>query len=63
MEIVSCNSCGVVLDKYKLDFPYIYFPDGTVNHNAARWDDEEEAYVSIVDCPVCGGEITTSEVI
>jgi len=63
MEIVSCNSCGVVLDKYKLDFPCIYLPDGTVNQDAARWDDEEEAYVSIVDCPVCGCEITTSEVI
>ena len=54
MNIVSCNNCGVVLDKRKLKFPEdIWTEAGCINPAAAVWDDVEDDFVAFVPCPVC----------
>lgn len=51
MNQISCNRCGVVLNRNKLAFPYIYLDDGSVDTEKAIWDGDD--YVPFVKCPVC----------
>ena len=60
MNLISCQNCGVVLNK-----GYLYFPD-THNHNTqelikenVEWDGE--AYVAILPCPACGENIREND--
>lgn len=55
MHIISCNRCGVLLDKDKLMFPSIYKADGTVDPEKSDWDGYQ--YYSVTKCPVCSGDI------
>lgn len=57
MDLISCNNCGVILDKDKLKFPidvWDKFMD-CVDLNKAVWNGNE--YVPFVKCPVCKGVI------
>jgi RNA polymerase subunit RPABC4/transcription elongation factor Spt4 len=57
MNLTSCDNCGVVLDKDKLQFPKdITRDDGTIDTSKAVWDGD--GYVAKVSCPVCGEDIT-----
>jgi len=56
MNLISCEHCGVVLDKDQLIFPYdLVKDDGSINEESAVWNGEE--YVPKIDCPVCDGDI------
>lgn len=59
MNLISCNNCGVVLDKDNLNFPSdIYREDGSVILELAAWDGYKEKFVPKLPCPVCKEEIT-----
>lgn len=51
MDLISCFSCGIVLNKDKLDFPPITDDKGTHIESNSAWDIDE--YISAVPCPVC----------
>lgn len=56
MNLISCDSCGVVFDNSKLDYPeYIYNFDGSINGKKAEWNGND--HVPFVPCPVCGEHI------
>ena len=56
MKLISCDSCGVVLDGDKLPFQEdFYEEDGSVNENKARWNGDD--YVAFTKCPCCGDVI------
>lgn len=55
-DLISCNYCGIVLDKSKLKFPKnIYLKDGSVDLTLAEWHGYD--YVPYVRCPVCNESI------
>lgn len=55
MNLTSCT-CGVVLDKDKLDFPCdIYNEEGNLDYELATWDGSD--WVVYCKCPVCGAKI------
>ena len=59
MNLISCDECGVVLDKDKLQFPCdIEGEGGAVDSDKAAWNGEE--YVPKVACPVCNDDILSS---
>lgn len=51
MNIISCDSCGVLMDKDKLVFPDFRDEDGAVIEGLADWNGDR--WVSAVECPVC----------
>jgi hypothetical protein len=54
MNLISCNECGVVLDKDKISFPFgFYKDDGEVDNDKAEWDSSERKFVAVIPCPVC----------
>jgi hypothetical protein len=57
MNLISCDGCGTVLDKNKLNFPKdIYHDDYNYGIDSTKgvWDDIVETHVPFVKCPVCG---------
>ena len=58
MNLTSCSSCGVVLDKDNLNFPTeITDLKGVINTDIAVWVKELGSFVPISHCPVCKGII------
>jgi len=56
--MISCNSCGIVLDKDRLTFPDVYDHDsGDVIDEQAMWNGDSQEFVSYIDCPVCGNAV------
>lgn len=56
MNLVSCDRCGVVLDRDKLNFPKdIYSNDGSIDTDKACWVDGD--FLPYIKCPVCNQEI------
>lgn len=58
MKLISCGSCGVMLDADRLDFPCgdrLYNDNGTINDDRAKWDGQD--YMGVVECPVCHHDI------
>lgn len=56
MNLISCGTCGVVLDKDKLNFPDIIDPDDyTIDTEKAVWNGED--FISKVNCPICKNDI------
>jgi len=56
MNLTSCDSCGVVLDTQKMDFPVeIYDEDGAVITENAEWNGN--GFSPKTKCPVCNGSI------
>lgn len=56
MRLVSCDNCGVVLDKDVLNFAReddIHNEDGSINIWRAGWDSKAGEHLPIVPCPVC----------
>ena len=61
MNLVSCEGCGVVLDRNRLNFPdpdKVWKDDGSVDLDLACYSDGE--YVPKVPCPVCEDAILES---
>jgi len=61
MKLISCDSCSVLLDGDRIDFPSerLIKDDGSVDPDTARWNGQE--YVAYVPCPVCGEDILETE--
>jgi len=60
MNLISCDKCGVVLDKDKLKFPAnIWLPDGSLNPETVEWNGVDHA--KKMPCPVCCGEILDNQ--
>lgn len=59
MNIISCDGCGVVLDKDKLSFPTEIWDDETESFDDAKgaYSVNSGRYVAKVECPVCRGDI------
>ena len=55
MKLISCDGCGVVIDREKLEFPDIFDGDGNIDDDKAACLDDE--YFPKTNCPVCGEEI------
>jgi predicted RNA-binding Zn-ribbon protein involved in translation (DUF1610 family) len=63
MDLYSCDTCGVVLDRSKMTFPkdiHAEDPDdettwGVIDTDKAVW--VTDRYVAKADCPVCGAAI------
>ena len=65
MNLVSCEGCGVVLDKDNLSFPagkelYCEGIDDTFDSSKVVWEDG--AYYTIIPCPVCQSPIIGDKV-
>lgn len=56
MDLISCDRCGVVLDKDKTTFPSVYDHDTqeAIPENTEWYSGER---VAKIDCPVCEGII------
>ena len=55
MNLISCDSCGVVLDKNKIVFPDGIWDDNyNLDSDKAVWDSNKRAYIPFVKCPACG---------
>ena len=63
MNIVSCDNCGVLFDKSKLNFPSNFWDcdeqtgEDFVIKSAGTWSVQYQTYVPYVNCPVCGEKI------
>lgn len=54
MNLISCDCCGVVLDKNKINFNQPFDHDGVLV-DGAEWDGGK--YVATTPCPACGEAI------
>lgn len=56
MNLTSCRQCGIVINKNNVIFPDIYDHDTQeVIDGNSEWNGRD--YVSVINCPVCGGAI------
>ena len=56
MNLISCDNCGIVLDKDKYIFPEdIYNDEGSVRLELAQWNGD--SFVAYIHCPVCDAPI------
>lgn len=54
MNLTSCENCGVVLDKDKLNFPCLLEnDDGSIDIDRGVYNSRTREYTAYVDCPVC----------
>lgn len=58
MDLISCESCGVVLDLTRIPMPDIEDETGSVITNIAAWNGSD--WVPTIKCPVCGCRILYS---
>lgn len=58
MNLISCDNCGVVLDKDMLNFSDDpWKEDGSIDETKAAYNQATGFWDAFVACPVCGGEI------
>lgn len=50
MNIISCDNCGVLLDKSKIKIPEVGY-DQEYSTSDFKWDGEQ--WCPLVTCPVC----------
>jgi hypothetical protein len=53
MNLTSCDSCGVVVDRDKLDFQDFSNEDGSIDLGLAEWSETKTDFVAKLPCPVC----------
>lgn len=59
MNLISCEGCGVVMDKDKLHFATSMYGEDGIDHTVAAWNGRE--FSAFVPCPVCGDSIFEKE--
>lgn len=63
MNLISCDGCGVVLDKNKIIFPLSgYDEDYGIDDSKAAYNCDTSAYHVYEPCPVCGYKILGDKV-
>lgn len=55
MNLISCEECGVVIDKDRYVEPEIFGEDGTVNMETAIWEGND--FIPVIKCPVCKNKV------
>jgi hypothetical protein len=55
VDLISCNFCGVVLNKKNIRIPETENSDGDLEYDKLEWDGE--TYRPVILCPVCGADI------
>ena len=61
MKLISCDNCGVVIDKDRLKFSgKVYDTEGNLDETKVIWHDRD--YHSYLPCPVCEKHIIGPEV-
>lgn len=61
VNLISCDGCGVVYDREKLNFNWREEKDGSIDENYVRYNQEEKEYQSFVTCRVCKSELFKGE--
>lgn len=63
MNLISCNNCGVVLDKDKLIFPEDPYDEerGEYLDEFCEWSNKHDRFISITPCPICKSNIPEEE--
>lgn len=55
MNLISCDNCGIVIDKEKIPEPDMWqediYGEEEINANRAVWDGND--YIPIFPCPLC----------
>ena len=56
IDLISCDNCGVLLDRTKLNFPEL---ENSVQLNIHQfvYDKKSGGYVAKIKCPVCSKDI------
>jgi hypothetical protein len=57
MNLCSCDGCGVVLDKDKLNFPTEGYSEEGIDLNNAFYDRNTKDFRFFISCPVCNNKI------
>lgn len=59
MNLISCEGCGVVLNKDHITFPPLHVDDDDYYtlHPTAEWSNRENEYITAIPCPACGSHI------
>lgn len=57
IKLISCDTCGVVLNEGKIKFPQSIYKDLTYEIDCTKIAYIEGEFVLKAHCPVCGGEI------
>lgn len=61
MNLISCDGCGIVFDKDKINFPNIYSDDSwEVIRQKAIWTNNQ--WIAMTKCPVCKAPIFEKQV-
>lgn len=55
MKLISCRSCGVVLDTDRIDEPDVYEEDGGVITGNSIWSGGD--FLPVINCPNCDHKI------
>lgn len=57
MNLISCDNCGVVLDKSKVRFPCTFYTEDGVDELRGTWSSSQGKWVAYIHCPVCKEKI------
>ena len=57
MNLISCDNCGVVLDKSKVSFPSSIYTEEGVDETKGTYSQNQCCWVAYIKCPVCGEKI------
>jgi len=61
VNLISCDECGVVYDRKKLNFIWREGSDGSIDENYVRYNQIAGEYQPFVECRVCGSEMFKGE--
>ena len=57
VNLISCDECGIVYDREKLNFDWRENEDGSLDEDYVRYNQTRGDYQSFVNCRVCNSEI------
>jgi len=58
MNLISCDGCGVILDKDKLNFPDDIWDDmGCIDQRYGDYNQKTKDFEAYLRCPVCDHQI------
>jgi hypothetical protein len=57
MKLISCKTCGCVIDTDRIPRPDAYHYDTGESTSESKWDYDEGKYMAIISCPCCNTDI------
>lgn len=61
VNLISCDDCGIVYDREKLNFEWREESDGSLDDNYVRYNQTRGEFQTFVVCKVCSGTIFRGE--